>query len=296
VKSHTLLIALAAGACLTTTGCDKVKSLIGGKPSGQVVATVDGQEITSLELKTELGGFSSSDPKVTKAAEQQALQSIILRRLVAAEARKQKMDKAAEYTIQVRRGAELLLAQTYERKITQGLTPPTVREGTAYVDAHPNQFANRRLLSLEQIIAPADKIDPKKLRALNTFEDIKHQFTLDNTPFQEQSGQLDTLTAPPGLVAQIAQLKPGEPFVVPQRGLYVFSRVTGEKSAPFQGDAAANYATRLLAQQQVQGVVSTRLQALRKAAEAKIVYSAAYKPLTPAVIAPPRPGAAPPAK
>jgi EpsD family peptidyl-prolyl cis-trans isomerase len=279
LKSQTLLIALAAGACLTTTGCDKVKSLLGGgKPTGQVVATVDGKEITALELKAELGGFNAPDPKIMKAAEQQALQTIVLRRVVADEARKEKLDKSSDYTIQVERGEDTLLAQMLERKITQGLTPPTSREAQAYVDSHPDQFANRRILNLDQLIAPVGKVDPSKITALKTLEEVKRQFAAENTPFQESSGELDTLTAPPGLIAQIGKLQPGEPFVVPQRGVWVFSRVSGQKSAPLTGDLANNYALRFLTQQQAQTAIRTRLTALRKASDSKIVYAANYKP------------------
>src|SRR5215831_14022696 len=101
---------VAAAASVSLAGCDKIKHLLGGKPSGQVVATVDGNEITTLELKAEMGGFTARDPKIQKAAEQQVLQQIILRRLVADEARKQKLDKVSDYTIQVKRGEETLLA------------------------------------------------------------------------------------------------------------------------------------------------------------------------------------------
>ena len=72
MKSKTVILMTVAAASLSLGGCDKIKHLIGGKPSGQVVATVNGDEITALELKAEMGGFSSRDPKIQKAAEQQA--------------------------------------------------------------------------------------------------------------------------------------------------------------------------------------------------------------------------------
>jgi EpsD family peptidyl-prolyl cis-trans isomerase len=299
LKSRIQLVLVAATASLSLAGCDKVKHLVAGKPSGQVVATVNGDEITALELKAEMGGFAAKDPKVQKAAEQQALQQIILRRLVAQEARAQKLDKTPDYTIQVQRGEETLLAQALERKLVQGLPPPTKRDADNFVVDHPDQFANRRVMVLDQIVAPAGRIDPTKLQALKTLEDVKREFDADGVPYQETSGELDTLTAPPGLVAAVSKLPPNDVFVLPQRGAYVFNRVASQKSQPFRGDLASNYALRILTQQRQQDVVRKHLEATRKAAESKITYAAGYKPpppgAAPGAAAPPAAGAPAPA-
>lgn len=289
MKSKPLLIVLAASVGLMLAGCDKVKQMLGGKPSGQVVATVNGEEITTLELRAEMAGFSSRDPKVMKAGEQQALQQIILRRIAAQEARKERLDKTSDYIMQVHRGEEALLAQMLERKIAGAITPPTEREAEAYVASHPDQFANRRVMELDQIIAPAAKVDATKLQALKTLEDVKREFDVTGVPYQETSGQLDTLTAPPGLVQAVSKLPPNDVFVLPQRGAFVFNRIASQKSQPFRGDLANNFAMRLLGQQRAQETVGKRLSDLRKASEAKIVYSANYKP--PPAVAKPAAGA-----
>jgi hypothetical protein len=82
LKAKSLMLVVVLPAALTLAGCDQVKKLVGGKPKGQVVATVGGEEITSIELGRELGNFSSKDPKIMKAAQQQALQQIIMRDLL----------------------------------------------------------------------------------------------------------------------------------------------------------------------------------------------------------------------
>jgi EpsD family peptidyl-prolyl cis-trans isomerase len=280
MKARTsLILVIAAGVSLA--GCDRVKSLIGRKPTGQVVATVNGEEITQLELRSELGGFASRDPKVMKAAQQQALQSIIMRRLVAQEARRQKLDKTPDYSIQKTRAEETLLARTLERKYVEGLPPPTKRDADNFVVNHPDQFANRRIISLDQVIAPANKVDTKNLEALKTLDDVKKVLQESNTPYQQTQGTLDTLSAPPAMIAAITKLPPGEVFVFPQGGALIFSRIIGQRTEPFTGDLASGFAMRVLAQQAQREAVSKRLDALRKAADSKIVYAANYKPAPP---------------
>jgi EpsD family peptidyl-prolyl cis-trans isomerase len=299
LSTRQVLILAVAAASVSLAGCDKIKQVLGGKPSGQVVATVNGDEITALELKAEMGGFAARDPKVQKAAEQQVLQQIILRRLVADEARKQKLDKVSDYTIQVKRGEETLLAQAYERKLLQGLPPPTQRDAENFVADHPDQFANRRMIALDEIIAPAAKLDPQKLAPLKTLDEIKKQLDADSIPYQESSGELDTLSMPPQMVAALGRLGPNDAFILPQRspGAVVFARVAGQKSQPFKGDLATNYAMRVLGQQKQSDVLRGKLEALRKASESKIVYSAGFKPpAAPAAKAPPAASPTPPAQ
>lgn len=298
MNSRTFLIVLAASSCLGLSGCDKVKHMLGGKPSGQVLATVDGQEITTLEMKAEMGGFSSRDPKVMKAAEQQALQQIILRRLVVQKAKEEKLDKSVDYTLQVRRGEEALLTQLYERKLGAALPPPTERDAQNFVVSHPEQFADRKVITLDQLIAaPNSKLDPQKLASLKTLEDVKSFFDANGVPYQESVGEMDSLSANPQMVAQIIKLPSGEVFVVPQRGAFVFNRIASIRTVPFKGDLATKYAMSILRQQSGQEVVRKDIVALRKAKESKIVYAPGYKPVTPpAKPAPPAASAAAPAK
>jgi EpsD family peptidyl-prolyl cis-trans isomerase len=288
LKSKALLIVAAVSTGLTLASCDNIKGLVGGKPSGQVVATVNGHEITSLELRAEMGNFASRDPKIMKAAQQQALQQIILRDVLADKAKEAKLDKAPEYTLQVRRGEQTLLAQLYERKLAQNAATATRTEAEAFVASHPDQFANRRILTLDQVISQAGKIPPEKFAPIKTLEEVKSLLDSNGVPYQESSAQIDTLTASPGVIAQIPKLPPGEVFVIPQRGALVFNRLAQTRSVPFKGDLAVNFATNALRQQRTQDSVRKQVDTIRKAAEPKVVYSAGFKPAPPT----PAPGAA----
>jgi len=282
LKAKTLIITAAVAMSMTLGGCSQVKKLVGGnKPSGQVVATVDGDEITALELRQEMGNFSSRDPKIMKQAQQQALQQIIMRHLLVKKAKAEKLDKTADYTLQVRRGEQALLAQTYQRKIATTVAVPSRQDAEAFVTSNPARFVDRKIYVLDQVIAPPSKITPDRFKALNTLEDVKSLFGQESVSYQENVVSLDTLSADPRMVDQIGKLPAGEVFVVPQRGALVFNRISEVKSAPFTGDAAIAYAINILRNQKAQETVRTRMELIRKEAESKIVYNAAYKPETP---------------
>lgn len=292
MKRTSLIVVTAVSASLALSGCDQVKKLVGGnKPTGQVVATVDGKEITSLELRAEMGNFGSRDPKVMKAAQQQALQRIILRKLLADAGRKEKLDKSTDYTLQVQRGEETLLAQLYERKLAGQAPQPTKQDADAFVASHPAMFSDRKVLFIDQLIAAPNKITPERIKPLKTLGEVKALLDSENVPYQESAVVLDTLTADPRLVAGIGQLPAGEVFVVPQGGALIFNQVTGSKSTPFRGDMASTYAMNLLRNQRAQETVGKQVADMRKAAESKITYNPAFKPDTPPAGAKPAAGA-----
>lgn len=291
MKTRALIVVAVVSAGLALSGCDQVKKLMGGgKATGQVVATVDGEEITSLQLRTELGNFGSRDPEVMKAAQQQALQRIIMRKLLAKKAREEKLDKGTDYTLQVERGQEALLAQLYQRKLASKAGQPTKAEADSYVTNNPQRFAQRKVLFVDQVIAAPNKISPDRLRPLKTLDEVKALLDGEGVQYQTNAVVLDTLSADPRLVQGIANLPPGEIFVIPQGGAILFNHVSDSRAVPFTGDMATAYAMNALRQQKAGMLVNKQVTDMRKAAESKITYNDAFKP------PPPKKAAAAPAK
>lgn len=252
--------------------------MLGRKPAGQVVATVAGEEITALQLRAELGGFSARDPQVMKQAQQAALQRLILRTVVAQEAKKEGLDKSAEYNLQLERGRESLLAQFFQRKVASELPAPTRRDAESFVAEHPDMFAQRRVMVVDQVVARPTKLDPERYKPLQTLDQVKAALTEDGVPFQESMSVLDSATANPQLMAQVKKLPPGEVFVIPQNGSVIFNHIEDARTLPLQGDVAIALATNAVRSQRAQEALAKRVKTLREQAESKITYNDAFKP------------------
>src|ERR1700722_14623113 len=122
-QSTFLAIGLAA---LLVSGCHR-PTFLGGRPkppTGQVVAVVDGHEITVRELQAELAGVPTSDPRQMKAVEQKALELVVGRTLLADAALKQGLDKTPDFAIQKQRAIDGLLAQTLEANVARAVPAP----------------------------------------------------------------------------------------------------------------------------------------------------------------------------
>ena len=71
-------------ACLALVACHIPGMKDNKAPTGQVVATVDGQEVTISDLRAELANApKAQDPKIAKAMEMGALQEIVARKILA---------------------------------------------------------------------------------------------------------------------------------------------------------------------------------------------------------------------
>jgi EpsD family peptidyl-prolyl cis-trans isomerase len=281
MASKALVVVFAAGLALTTAACDKIKSKLSGQPGGQVVATVNGEEITRLQLRSELGGFSSSDPKIMKMAQDQALQQIVIRSLLAQKAKDQKLDRLPGYSMQVWRGERTLLAQLYESKLFGSVAPPTRQEAETYIANNPDKFAKRRIWVLDTVILPANQVAKEKIPGIKSIEQLRALLDSQNTSYQDTIITVDTLTADQDAIKSIEKLPPGEVFVYRQGNADVFNRITQTRDAPFRGELAVAYAKDALRKIQAEDFIRTQLLGIRRAAESTVTYSKGFKPDNP---------------
>ena len=282
-------------ACIAMSGC----GMIGGgskAPKGQVVATVNGEEITITELNRELAGASSANPAERKAMEQAALNAIITRKVVAQAAKEQKLDKTPLFAQQEQQAKEAMLVGAMQRQIASTVVAPTRPEAEKFVADHPNMFAQRRVMVVDQIVV--GKFRPelmKEFEPMTTLEQIEAVLERENIEFQRNTTVLDTLNAPENLTETLMKLPAGEIFVFPRGNAIFVNQIRDSRVMPFTGDRAINYALAGLKTLRTQEAVGKQIETMRKGAEAKVTYNDKYKPAPakPAAAAPAAKGAAP---
>lgn len=287
---------LAPFACLALVACS-VPGLAGSKkaPTGQVVATVGGEEITLSEVRAEMAGAAPpANPQVAKAMQENAIQQIIIRKLMAQAAEKKGLGKSPEFAIQKARANQALLAQALQTQLATGVVAPSRADAEAFVASHPGMFANRKIMNVDQIRLPmpANPAELKDLEPLHTLAEIEALLTSKGISYQRAASVLDTAGADPNMVAQLDKLPPGEPFILPAGGMLLINDIRETKSAPFTGDAATNYAMGLVRNQKLQATVARGVENLVKANASTIQYNAAFKPAHPLNAPQPPPAAA----
>ena len=285
---------IAPLACVALVACH----MPGAKdkaPTGQVVATVDGEEITVAELRAEMAGAPAQpNAAAAKAMEKAALSEIVARKLMAHAAHDQNLDKSPEFAMMKQRANQTLLAQALQRKLASTVLTASRPDAEAFVTAHPTMFANRKILTLDQLRMPRPKTpaDLKDFEPLHSLPEIEAMLNKKGIPFQKSVQTVDTLQADPNVIDKLEKLPPGEPFMIPAGDAIVVNQIKDAKLSPVTGDDAVKVALVAVRNMKTQQAVATGVNNLLAANETKIQYNPAYKPDKPLRI--PVPGQAPP--
>ena len=246
----------------------------GKAPKGQVLAVVNGQEVTVQDLASEararkLGG------RVNQPA---LLQEVVARTLLAQSAHARKLDGDPGYPADVKRLQQTFLAEKELAADVKPAAPPTAAQIQAFIDKNPQAFAQRTRFSVDMLryqpgpaqnaigTPPTLDLAIAKLKSLNV-------------TYEQRKQVLDSISLPLQLTQRLQSSANGQ-FTEIQQGQAVLGLVVDARAqvtaTPEQQTALAR---QLLmqgaAQRQINGVVG----ALR--AKAKIAYQAGFAPPAP---------------
>ena len=257
-------------ALLVTSGCGK-------KATGQVVAVVNGDEITLDELNAELNSVNLPASADKKLAMRQLLQQVVDRRLLAQTAKEQGLDRDPAYVTQQRRMNEDLLVRMYAKKSADTIPVPTAAEIDKYIAEHPLVFGSRTRYKLDQIRfeMPADPSKLKALEADHSMEAITARLTSMGIKFQRGNSALDSGTVAPAALKQVTSLPPGEPFITPAGRQIAVSVITGTEPLPVPEAQVRPLAVQALRNETLNKIGESRLKEAR--AKGKIEYQAGYE-------------------
>lgn len=266
-----LVLATSMAALTLLSGCKK-------EATGQVAAVVNGEEITTQEINTELQAAHIPQGADQKAAAKVALQRIIERRLLAKAAKDDGLDKEQEYLIRSRQINDALLVQMLSERASRGVQVPNDAAIKSFIGQNAGSFGNRTIFTTDQVQfrAPAD---PKVLQAFapdHSMDAVVARLNQMGIKFNRRTAELDSLQFPKAALDQIRAVRQGEPLVFPTNGMVLIAAVTGSRSAPIGGDDAKALAVQGLRNKEVAGIIEQRLKAER--AKAKIDYQPDFAP------------------
>jgi len=258
-------------APLLLAGCER-------KPEGQVVAVVNGDEITQQEVAEELKGTQLPQGADQAAVQRAAVQSLVQRRLLARAARDDGVEKDPAFLVQRKQLEDRLLVQFLAQRSARTMAKPDIGEVNAYMAANPGAFADRAIWTVNrlQFAEPKDPAVMKAIAGEHSIDAIVATLRSAGVRFSQDVGQLESAAVTTEVYNKILALPPGEPFVQTKNGVVSVGAVIGKQPAPLTGDAAVAAATDRLLAQRVNSRLESRLKTLKAAA--KIEYQKGFAP------------------
>jgi EpsD family peptidyl-prolyl cis-trans isomerase len=268
-ESRSLALILAAANLLWSCGGSKA-------PSGQVVATVNRDEVTLSELNQEAKLQNIGDAN-NPAVRQQLLQTIIDRKLLAGSATNQKIDRGPDYLLLRKRAEELILSDLFIRKSLATNDQRREDQIEEFARSKPDIFARRTIFTVDQIIFPQTNNPTlmRQLGAAKSLDEIEQRLSEAGVPRERATAKWDSARMPEDLPQRLRSLGKGEPFVRVSNPM-VAGVIVGMESAPVPDQQRRALAAQGLEQQRVQNALTAWLERSRKAA--KIQYQPGYAP------------------
>ena len=251
--------------CMILSGCGG-----GATPKGQVVAVVNGQEVTFQDLSAQarMDGANQPNSKVL-------LQKVIGRMLLAQEAHQKGLDRYPGFPSDMTALKQNFLAQKEVRASVKPTPTPSGSQIAAFMSAHPALFARRAKVQLTEITIH-DGIDRKSLQGPESMDQLERKLTSLNVAFDRRQQQVDTAEIPAALAARVLDSADGTlTFIDGPRETLAFT-VTGRTPVSLPPDAEQALAVRLIQQQAGQQQVNTLLQA--QESRAHIAYQKGFAP------------------
>ncbi|MCW3796561.1 hypothetical protein OMW55_01895 [Sphingomonas sp. BN140010] len=261
---------MAIGGALALVACQ------GEQPKGQVVATVNGAEITVAELNEEARA-RGLDIDTDRAMRDALVKELVERKLLVGEAQAQKIDRTPQFLLAERRGREILLAQQLLTAPTQG-TAITPGQLQTFIATHPLSFGGRVTVAVDQLAV--SKAMPARLRAQLTaaestdrMADLLKGAGLTATRTQESWDSADPATpVGSGEVKPAAETR----FLLDRPGGTILGTIIAVQPAPVSADQQPAIASALMQRSLAEQRMRTLLD--RAATSARIAYNPDFAP------------------
>ncbi len=283
----TLALALF-GALLGLSACGKKDE--SAKVATQVAAKVGSEEISVHQINQLLArsNTASASPEAVQGLSREVLEKLIDQQLAVNQATEAKLHRAPEVVAQIEAAKQEILARAYLQQFTSSLPKPTEAEVKTYYAEHPQLFAERRIFSLQEVVAKPAPGVAELMQSMAASgkapAEIAAVLKEKNIPFNGGSASRSSEQIPLDMLAQVHALKDGQATVHASEQNVTLLRVLGSQAAPVAEAAALPSIERFLANQRAAEAVAARLKALR--ASTTITYMGEFS-------APPVPAAAP---
>jgi peptidyl-prolyl cis-trans isomerase C len=264
-----LLSAAALVLCAATlAGCGKDEASAESKP-GQALASVNGEEITVLQLNEELQrlGVGAQQQQV---AGKQVLQALIDRELLESQAAEEKIDRDPKVMQAIERARSLIIAQAYMQKRIGEPQRPSQAEVEDYFNKNPQFFSNRKQFAMNELIIPASALTPEVRAAADSaksLEEVAVFLDARNVKYGRAQVTRSTADLNPQLSAKLLSMPKGQLFAVKEGDRAMLISIDEVRDAPVTLAVAAPQITQYLMKKKNKEMAAAEIQRLRGTAE-----------------------------
>jgi EpsD family peptidyl-prolyl cis-trans isomerase len=272
-KTSTLLGLIILSAALLA-GC----SGSGKKADTQVVAKVNGKEITVHQLNFMLQRLGPMDEKQAKQAQKLVLDTLVEQEALVQKALADKLDREPKVVQALDIARQQILAQAYLEKQLQG-TAPSAAEVRTYFEQHPDLFVHRKVFRFNELVAlpraeQMASVKDKIAHSGNNLAAIASWMRDQKIPVRASVAEHPSEQLPTELLPKLAQMKEGEITTINTQGGLGVMQFVSMREQPVTQDQAKPVIERFLMNQKRVELAKAEIKRVKD--EAKVEYVGAF--------------------
>lgn len=259
----------ASAVVILVAGCSKKEGA-----STQVVASVDGQEISVHQINSVLSKARGVTPENLPRAKAEILGGLVEQQLAINMAVDKKLDRSPEVVAAIESAKREILARAALEQITSTLPKPSDDEAKKYYADNPALFSERRIFNLQEISfnKATPGIDQIRARVATTtsIEDMAAWLKERKVNFSLNSGVRPAEQLPLEVLPKLHAFKDGQMGFLESQDGYLIMRVAGSRVQPVSEAQALPTIKLFLSNQR--GAEAVKLAKADMKAKAKIEY------------------------
>ena len=218
-RAHAGAAALAVLAATVLIGCGQKKDVVAGDAAGsEVVAKVNGDELTAGQLAIALQKQRGMRPDAGDAASKQVLDQLIDEQIVAQKAIAAKLDKDPKVVDQIEAARRDILARRFVEQAAETAAKPSNEAVQKFYDSRPALFAQRKVYTLQRLdIQAADdrrtEVDAH-VQSLKSTTELTDWLKAQKIAFSSKQEQDASEQLPANVLEKLSTMKDGESTVV----------------------------------------------------------------------------------
>jgi EpsD family peptidyl-prolyl cis-trans isomerase len=217
--TNSCLVLLMICSAVVLTSCGKKDSTTKKKSDSQVVAIVNGDEITIHQVNNQMAQMGQMDKNQAKLAAKQVLAGLVEQQLLKQQALDAKLDIDPRVQQAIEASKDQFLAQAYLEQLMQKASKPSSTDIDTFYKAHPELFENRRIFRLQELVVDVSKDKSAeaetRLKTLKDINQIVKWIKDNNYVFTVNSNVKAAEQLPTDLLTKLQVLKDGEVLQVP---------------------------------------------------------------------------------
>jgi EpsD family peptidyl-prolyl cis-trans isomerase len=229
-------LVLLIAASLVLAGCNKKSQADSKKSNSQVVAMVNGDEITIHQVNFQLGRMGQMNEAQAKLAAKQVLTSLVGQQLLKQQALDSKLDRDPMVLQALESTKDQLLAQAYLEKLMAKAPKPSTSEIDSFYKEHPELFEKRRVFRLQELVVNISKDKfaetAASLQAIKGINEIATWLKDKNYIFTVNSNVKAAEQLPLEVLKKLQLLKDGEVLLLPTDKSFNIIQIAASETAP----------------------------------------------------------------